>query len=112
VDPQLLRDADLKGFALGAEVGDISPTIPWMNSTTKEHVGYQVHRLNDRRLGEPPPPFAHREVQNWLRRDYTRHWRESLFLMIDGPELMAGTYEWYHPLLRVQDPRLRGSAER
>jgi len=102
LEPARLLDERLREFGLGAEVGDVSEIFPWREED--ELVGYEFFRLHERQDGDPPPPFAHREVQNWLRQRYNREWERTLLLGIDGPALDAGAYQWAHPLLQPEAP--------
>ncbi len=107
IDPVLLKDIEIRTFALEAAVGDVSPPLPWVDSNTGEVIAYRLLSLHDRLEGRPPPPFHHREAQRWLRDDYGLNWRRATFNR-EIQELQSRTYQWVHPHPELQAPPAPG----
>ncbi|MEW6072127.1 MAG: peptidylprolyl isomerase [Planctomycetota bacterium] len=110
LEPDRLADRAVGGFAAAAAPGDVSDPLPLRHRDgSGEVVGYRIVRLHERQEGRPAPPFANRETQAWLRRDYEGAWRNAVFEREMGA-LFAGSHFWVDPALEA--PPAAGEAPR
>ncbi len=64
---RLLLQAELD-WARDAEVGELSPVLPWASPEQPERIpGFQIVRLVAREPGPPPEPFTSRGLQERIR---------------------------------------------
>lgn len=86
----------LKEFAAEAELGDLSPILPMPPGDRP--VRFVLARLEDREE-QTPPAYDGRDVQQTLRRLYTRR-RDDRILTMERARLHRAAYAWLHPGLR------------